>query len=96
MKNIALAVEVEILLDLIEAVEHNVKGYDDEKIKTCADCRKVWELLTSEKVKASKFAGDGGSMISRIIALERKIKIEVEHAHAKTKTCDDDAIKMKV
>ena len=42
-------------------------------------------LLTSEKVKAIQFAGDGGSIISRIIALESKTKIEVEYLN-------DDAI----
>ena len=51
----------------------------------------MWELLTSKKEKASQFTGHEGSIISRIIALERKTKIEVEHVQVKIKTGDDDA-----
>ena len=61
----------------------NVRWYDEGKIKTPIDCRKLREFLTSNKLKASQFAGDGGSIISRIIELERKTKTEFEHAHVK-------------
>ena len=95
MKNKALAAEATFVLDLVEAVECGMRGYDERKIITHADCRKMWELLTSEKVKASQFAGYRGSMISKIIALESKTKIEVECVHVKTKIGDDDAITNK-
>ena len=64
-----MAAEATILLNLVEAVEHNMRGNNEGKIIARADCRKEWELLTDEKVKASQFAGDGGSIFSRIIAL---------------------------
>ena len=45
-----------------------------EKIKTIiikrnllTDCRKAWEMVTTDGLKASKLAGDGGSIVSRII-----------------------------
>ena len=74
-KNTALDAEVAVVLDLVEALEWNMGGYDEGKIKTHADCRKVWEFLTSDKLKASQFVWDGGSIIGRIIELERKTKI---------------------
>ena len=60
------------------------------------DCWKLWDLLTSEEIKASQFTGDGWSIISRIIWLERKTKIEVEYVNIKTTPGDDDAIIIKV
>ena len=94
-KNKAMAAEAITLLDLVKAVEHNVRGYDEGKIITHIDCRKVWEFLTCEQVKSSQFAGDRGSIISKIIVLENKTKIEIEHAHAKTKAVNEDAITNK-
>ena len=47
-------------------------GYDEGKIKTHADCRKVWEFLTSDKLKVSQFTGDRVSIVSIIIELEQK------------------------
>ena len=61
----------------------------------CTDCRKVWELLICGKVKSSQLAGDGGSIISKIIELKSKTKIEFEHVHVKTKKVDEDAITNK-
>ena len=52
-----------------------MRGYDEGKIKAYADCREVWELLTADKLKSSQFAGDGGSIIRKIIELESKTKI---------------------
>ena len=68
-KNTAMAVKAIILLYLVEAVEYNMRGHNEGKIITCTDCRKAWESLTYEKVKASQFAGDGRSTISKIIVL---------------------------
>ena len=69
-----------------------MRGHDEVKIKTHTDCRKVWDLLTSDKLKASQFAEDGGSIISRVTELERKTKIKFEHTHVETKNGNDDGI----
>ena len=54
------------------------KESEEGKILINMDCRKVWELLTSEILKASQLSGDGGSIVIRIIELESKSKIELE------------------
>ena len=41
-KNTALAAEAAIVLDLVAAVEHNMRGYDDGKIQIHTDCKKLW------------------------------------------------------
>ena len=63
------------MLDFVETVVCNMRGYDEGKIKTHVDCRKVWEFLTDHKLKAIHFSGDGRSIISKIIELESKTKI---------------------
>ena len=68
-KNPALASEAEIVFDLVEIVTRNMRRYDEGKIKTHADCFKMCKLLTADKFKACKLAGDGGSVISKIIEL---------------------------
>ena len=60
------------------------------------DCRKVWELLISKKLKASQLIRYGGSKISKIVELENKTKVEYEHVHVKTKDNENDAIEKKV
>ena len=91
-KNALLATEAVMALDLVKAVEHSLRGYDEGKIKTHADYCKVQELLISDEVKSRQFVGDGGLIISKIIELESKTRIEFKHACAKTKNGDDDAI----
>ena len=59
---------------MFDTVVYDMKEAEEGKIVTCMDCRKVWELLTSNKLKVSKLGGDGGSMISIIIELENKTK----------------------
>ena len=60
------------------------------------DFRKVWELLASETLKESQLAGDGGSIVSRIIESESKLKIESEYVHVKTNNNEENAIENKV
>ena len=48
------------------------------------DCKKIWEMVTSERLKASQFSGDVGSVISKILELERKSNIEFECVHVRT------------
>ena len=74
-KNTALAAEMEVVLDLAAAVVHNVRGFNEGKVMTCVDCRNTKELLTTKVLKTSKLAGNGGSIISKIIELENKSKI---------------------
>ena len=59
----------------------NVKEAEEVNIVINMNCREFWELLTSDTLKASQLAEDGGSIISRIIELENKSKIEFEHVH---------------
>ena len=91
-ENTALATEVLTVLDLVDTVVMNMKGAEEGKIVINMDCRKVWELLTSKKLKESHLAGDSGSIIIEIIELESKTKIEFECMHAKTKDNDDNVI----
>ena len=41
-KKILLSEEA-IVLDLAEAVEYDMRGYDEGKIKIHSNCRKVWD-----------------------------------------------------
>ena len=70
----------------------NMRGCDEGKIKSRTDCYKVWQLLTSGKLKASQFTGDGVSIIRKIIELESETKIEFVHEYVKTKNGNDNAI----
>ena len=80
-----LAAEASIVLDLVDAVVQNVKEDEEGKIVINIDCWKVWESLTSETLKLSQLTGDGGSIISRIIELDRNSKIEFECVHVNKK-----------
>ena len=50
----------------------NLKGVEEGKIVMSMDCRKLWELLTTKTLKVSQLAGDGESIIGKIIELESK------------------------
>ena len=95
-ENIDLDAEALIVLDLVDAAVKNMKGAEEWNIVTRMDCRKVSELLTSKKLKASELAGDSGPIISKIIDLENKTKVEFEHVHAKMKGSEDKTIKKNV
>ena len=43
------------------------------------------DLLIAERINASQLALDGGSIISKIIEIEKKCKVEIERTHVKTK-----------
>ena len=91
-KNKTLTVEALAVLDLVDAAAKSTKGVTGDKFVTHSDCRKSWELLISEKLKASQVAGDEISTIFRIIELERKSKIEFECMHVKTTNNEDNTI----
>ena len=57
------------VLDLVSAVAHNMRGFNEGKIIMHVDCRKAWELLTTKVLKVSQLAGDRGSIISKTIEL---------------------------
>ena len=42
------------------------------------DCKKAWEMVTSDSLKATQLAGHGRSIISKILEVERKSNIEFE------------------
>ena len=73
-----------------------MRGCDEGKTNACANCCEVWEFLTADKLKASQFTWDGGSVISKIIEFESKTKIEFEYEHAKTKNDNENEIINKV
>ena len=83
-KNTPLAVEAAILLALVNVIESNTRGHEEGKIKMHMDCKKSWEMVTSERLKSSKLAGHRGSIISKILEVERKSNIEFEHVHVRT------------
>ena len=74
-KNTPLAAEATILLALVKVVESNMRGCEEGKIKTHMHCKKAWEMATSDSLKASQLAGNGGSIIRKILEVERKSKI---------------------
>ena len=41
-------------------------------------------MVTSKRLKASQFAGDGGPIISKILEVEKKSNIEFEYVHVRT------------
>ena len=47
------------------------------------DCKRVWVMVTSGKLEASQFSGHKGSIISKILEVEKKSNIEFEHVHVK-------------
>ena len=46
--------------------------------------------LTSDRIKASQFALDGGWIISKIVQIENESDVEFEHMHVKTKNDDEE------
>ena len=42
-------------------------------------------MFAADRLKSSQLAGDGGSIVSRIIEIESKSSIEFEHAYVNTK-----------
>ena len=83
-KNTSLAAEAAILFALVNVVESSMRGYEEGKIKMYMDCKKMWEMVTSDSLKASQLAGDGGSIISKILEVENKSNIEFEYIHVRT------------
>ena len=62
------------------------------------DYKKVWEMVTSERLKASQFAGDGGSISSKMLEVEKKSNIEFEHIHVRktegSENVENEGLKM--
>ena len=72
------------LIMQVNAVEINMRGCEEGKIKMHIDCKKEWEMITSDSLKASQLAGDGGSIISKILKVERNSHVEFEYVHVRT------------
>ena len=47
-------------------------------------CKAAWELLTDNILKTNQCALDGGSIVSKILEIERESKVQFEHMHVKT------------
>ena len=52
-KNSALGAKAVVVLNLVAGVVHNMRRFNEGKITTCVNFRKVWELLTTKVLKAS-------------------------------------------
>ena len=91
-KSTALGTEAATLLCLVEVVEINMRGCDEVKINIYTDCRKVWEMVAADGLKSSQLAGDGGSIVSRIIEIESKSKIDFEYIHVNNKKVENNEI----
>ena len=52
-------------------VAQNIGKYGAGLSNMDADCKVVWEMSTADRLKASKSALDGGSIISKIIEIEK-------------------------
>ena len=68
--NTALSAEEVTSLDLVEAVEINMRRCDEGKITIHTDFRKEWEMVAADGLKESQLAGDRGLIFSRIIEIE--------------------------
>ena len=79
-----------MVLELIQAIVKNAKQLDQGSIKIHVDCEKVWEMLTEDLLKASCYAGDGGSFISKIRELENETKVDLQYVHIKTSESTDE------
>ena len=71
MQNTVIAAEETITLDLVMIVLKNVGLDDYGMLKVHADCKVVCDLLIAKRSKAIQLALDGGSMISKIIEIEK-------------------------
>ena len=69
------------MLDLVEAVEINMRGCDEVKI-----------MVAARILKSSQLAGDRGSVVSRIIEIESKSKIDFEYIHVNNKKVENNEI----
>ena len=73
------------ILDLVQTVAPHVEKYDAWSIKLHADFKVAWKVLTVNRLKASQYALDSSSIISRIIEIKRYNKVQFEYVHFKTK-----------
>ena len=83
--NKAISTEALIVLDLAEIVDMNIRNENEGVLKTHMDCKVAWELLTDDMLKDNQFAMDRGSIISKILEIERESRVQFEYTHAKTK-----------
>ena len=79
------------MLDLVETVARNMKNWNEGALKTHTNCKKAWGLLTDDMFKANQHAMDGGSIMSKSLEVERKIKVQFEDMCVKT-TKDDEEV----
>ena len=80
--------------NLIRSSNNSCKNLGENehgRLKACADCKIVSDLLISWMVKASQFALDSRVIISKIVQVENECEIEFEHAHTKTKNDNDES-----
>ena len=80
---IAVAEEVLIVLDLAQPVSRNMRNENEGNFKIHVDWKLVWAILVADRFKASQCAMDRGSIINKIIEIERESKVSFEHTRVK-------------
>ena len=73
-----------VVLDVVQKVAKNTRNENEDALKAHIDCKVVWKMLTAHSLKSTQCKMDGGSIISKIIEIERESTVNFEHAHAKT------------
>ena len=90
INNTVMTTEALIMLDLVATVVRNIGAKERGKLKVCANCKVMCDVLTLDIIKASQFALDGGSIISKIVQLERESEVDFEHMHVKTSNDNEE------
>ena len=67
MHNMVIVTEVTIILYLVNTVVRNIGANESGNIKAYTNCKKLSNVLASERTKASQFELDGRGIISKII-----------------------------
>ena len=65
------------MLDLVKTKESNMKNTEEGRLSKHIDCRKVWELSTVDDLKSTHYAGDGDTIISKILILEKEVESRI-------------------
>ena len=80
-----LSAEYVALLELMKSIVKNTKYVDEGKIEIHMDSLTVCNNITSQRLKASVLAGDGGAIISQIRRIENNANVEIVCVHVNAK-----------
>ena len=74
-----------MILDRVKTVAQSIGKHDEGMLNMCADCKLEWGMLTNDRLKSIQCALDRGSIISKIIEIEKNSNAQFECTHVKTK-----------